>query len=226
MQADLAGRVRARLDALDLNPFEAARKAGLERSFVNDVLIGRKKSVREDGLRRMAEALECDPEFLTGHQTDARKVESAAEHLGGMLIIGVAETGVWRARGAGATAARIAPLLPDPRFPGVPCFAVMARGDGAALAGIDDGSLVVGLDYAAWRAGYGPLRDGLFAIVRRTRVAFDEVELSIRRVTVRLDAVILEVVSPTSYPDVPLEGRDGERVEIVGIADRAVHLLL
>jgi transcriptional regulator with XRE-family HTH domain len=54
----LARSVQARLNQLGRNPFEAARKGGLERSFINDILIGRKKSVRGDNIGRLATALD------------------------------------------------------------------------------------------------------------------------------------------------------------------------
>jgi len=58
MPSALARSVQARLNQLGRNPFEAARKGGLERSFVNDILIGRKKSVRGDNIGRLATALD------------------------------------------------------------------------------------------------------------------------------------------------------------------------
>jgi hypothetical protein len=224
MTIDLAGRIRARLDALDLNPFAAAKAAGLERSFVNDVLIGRKRSVREDGLRKLAGALECDAEYLTGHQDTPRA--GAADHAQGMPLIGVAETGVWRTTPAGAVEARVVPLLPDPRFPGIACYAVTARGDGGSLVGIDDGDIVVALDFAAWRERHGPLRDGLVVLVRRTRADLGVSELSVRRVSISVDAVTLDCCSHAAYPSFPLEGSAGERVEIVGLVDKAVRLFM
>lgn len=54
----LIDKVRDRLDDLDRNPFEAARIGGLERSFINDFLIGRKKSVSYDNLPHLAKALD------------------------------------------------------------------------------------------------------------------------------------------------------------------------
>ena len=58
MPSALARSVQARLNQLGRNPFEAARKGGLERSFINDILIGRKKSVRGDNIGRLATALD------------------------------------------------------------------------------------------------------------------------------------------------------------------------
>jgi hypothetical protein len=56
MVYELQRAVIARLKELKRNPFEAARLGGLERSFVNDILIGRKRSVRGENLERLARA--------------------------------------------------------------------------------------------------------------------------------------------------------------------------
>lgn len=54
----LPGIVAKRLQDLERNPFEAARVGGLERSFMNDLLNGKKKSVRGDNLEKLARALD------------------------------------------------------------------------------------------------------------------------------------------------------------------------
>ena len=223
MQADLAGRIRLRLNQLDINPFEAARRAGLERSFINDVLIGRKLTVREAGLAKIARGLECDPAYLTGHQETPRAL--AADPAQGMAVMGVCETGVWRSAGA-AVPATVAPLMPDPRFPGVPNLALMARGDGGAAAGIGDGDYVVALDYGRWEEREGPVRDGQLCVVRRERIEWQEAEVAVRRASVRGGDVTLAACALRDLPAVSLRDQPGERVEIVGIIDRAVRLFL
>lgn len=65
MAYELQRVVMERLRELDRNPFEAARLGGLDRSFVNDILIGRKRSVRGDNLERLARALDWDSRILT-----------------------------------------------------------------------------------------------------------------------------------------------------------------
>jgi transcriptional regulator with XRE-family HTH domain len=57
---ELRALIRRRLEALGINSFEAARRVGAQRTFVNDILSGRKQSVRGDNLRRLADALEMD----------------------------------------------------------------------------------------------------------------------------------------------------------------------
>jgi len=64
MAYELQLAVIERLKELNRNPFEAARVGGLERSFVNDILIGRKRSVRGENFERLARALDWDSRLL------------------------------------------------------------------------------------------------------------------------------------------------------------------
>jgi transcriptional regulator with XRE-family HTH domain len=60
MSSDLKTLVKRRLVELGINPFEAARRGRLERSFVNDLLNGKKRSIRGDNATKLAAALEVD----------------------------------------------------------------------------------------------------------------------------------------------------------------------
>jgi len=57
---DLAETIRRRLKDLDRNPFEAARRGGLERGFINDILQGKKRSVRGANLDKVAMGLDME----------------------------------------------------------------------------------------------------------------------------------------------------------------------
>jgi phage repressor protein C with HTH and peptisase S24 domain len=62
--ASLKDTVQRRLDDLEKNPFEAARDGGLERNFINDILNGKKVSVRGANLEKLARGLETTPSAL------------------------------------------------------------------------------------------------------------------------------------------------------------------
>lgn len=66
--------VQQRLKDTDQNPFEAARRAGLDRYFINDILLGKKQSVRGGNLEKLALALLCDPADLIS--SSARRPEA------------------------------------------------------------------------------------------------------------------------------------------------------
>lgn len=56
--------IRERLDAIGRGPVEAATAAGLQKHFINDILHGRKQSVRGANLDKLAGALDVKPADL------------------------------------------------------------------------------------------------------------------------------------------------------------------
>ena len=56
--------VARRLEELGRNKFTAAREGGLERGFLNDFLIGRKKSAQGENFSKLAAALGWVPAQL------------------------------------------------------------------------------------------------------------------------------------------------------------------
>jgi SOS-response transcriptional repressor LexA len=97
-------RVVARLAALKINAYEATRRAipPFEKTFVEDILAGRKKSVSSKNLRRLADALDCDSSYLLGDQAQPRAAKKAsARPLAGrqplsIPVVADAETGAFR----------------------------------------------------------------------------------------------------------------------------------
>lgn len=164
----LRERVKERLDALEINPFEAARRGKFERSFVNDLLIGKKSTVRQKKLIELAEALECDPEYLTGLQGVPRSGGS----VGAIRLAGVIEAGAWRTKGSFSPPPDPLPLTPDPRYPANLQEAYLVRGDHAAGLGVIDASVVTVY------TGQISLRNGDVVVARQSRN--DDEELSIR----------------------------------------------
>lgn len=207
MDSTLAERVRERLEALGINPFEAARRAGFERSFVNDLLIGRKKSVRGASLLKLAAALGCDPAYLVGMQAAARHTPE-----GGAAWPGAVE--------ACAAAQICAATPPDPRHDVAAQRAFCVLDDHAEEAGIRRGSCLV-----AYRPAPGDgLSDGDLAVVRRSHEE-GGAETAIWRLSVTLDG--LRLIPPGGGDSVPLRTgteADAEGVELLGIVSMAVRL--
>lgn len=213
--SDLKVRVQSRLDFLGINAFEADRRGGLKRGYVNDILNGRKKSVRGEGLALLAVALECDETYLTGHQ-GAPRIETGDEAQG-MPVTLTCEADTWRPQRAGAIAAIAIPVLPDPRYPNATHVAALIRGDSADQVGLCDGAFAVGVNFEQWQARGNKLSDGLLCIVKRFRAQFDEVEYSIRRVRAGENGVALIAPSARHYRDLALGEGQGETVEIVAV---------
>lgn len=79
--SDLKSFVENRLADLDRNPFEAAREGGLERSFVNDILIGKKRTVSGGNVNKLAQALDATASDIIsamGTGSPRRSVEQTA----------------------------------------------------------------------------------------------------------------------------------------------------
>jgi hypothetical protein len=182
MENLLRDRIRERLDALNLNPFEAARRIPAERAFLNDLLIGKKKTIRSNALHRVAEVLDCDTGYLMGAQDMPRRAappQASPERPDSapltVALAGVAEAGAWRSPPRSGPPQAL-PLAPDPRFPAASQGAFLIRGDHAAWLGAGDGSVIL----AVTGAGY---RDGDVVLIRRTRKSEDgpEEEITLRR---------------------------------------------
>ncbi|SCM73452.1 putative phage repressor [uncultured Pleomorphomonas sp.] len=73
MTTDLKSFVESRLALLGRSPADANRVGGFTRTFVNDILNGRKKNVRGDNLLALAKALDCSPEDILDAQTAGEK---------------------------------------------------------------------------------------------------------------------------------------------------------
>lgn len=168
MSERLRTRVRERLDAKGLNPFEAARMAGLERSYVNDLLIGKKHTVREKKLPALASILDCDPDYLMGAQDTPRR---SGGGRGGMRMAGIVEAGAWRSASSFVSSAGPMPIEPDPRFPPNEQEAYRVRGDHAAGLGILDASILCIATTAGLEATGRKLHDGDVVLVRQSNSA-------------------------------------------------------
>lgn len=216
----MAETVKERLDALRMNTFEAERRAGLKKGFVNDLLIGRKETIRRNSLEKLARALECDPEFLTGHQITP-KLSSDQRARGGEILSsvrfgGVVEAGTWREIALISTDHEDVPTSPDQRFPADAQTAYLVRGSSAARLGINDGSVVIGCDTAAFEENYRRVRDGDAVVVRRWRQNRTEVELSIRIIS---GSALVSAADGTAHAE-----RNDPDTDVLAVVVRAIRI--
>lgn len=70
MKHGLKDRVQARLTAIGKGPVEAATAAGMERTYIHDILEGKKQSVRVNKLEELARALDTTVGYLIGATED------------------------------------------------------------------------------------------------------------------------------------------------------------
>jgi len=212
----LRSRVRERLDAKGLNPFEAARMAGLERSYVNDLLIGKKQTIREKKLPALASILDCDPDYLTGAQDTPRRGGGRP----GMRMAGIVEAGAWRSVDAPASSVGGSlPIEPDPRFPSAEQEAYRVRGDHAVGLGILDASILCIATMGGLEAVGRRLRDGDIVLVRQSNGRLFEL-------TARVYEETREGVRLSARPSIEGEFADFKLpdVEIVGLVLRSIRV--
>lgn len=196
----VAERVKNRLAELSMNAAEAARKAGLERTFVHDLLGGRKKTIAADALVSLADALNCSPEYLVGRSDHATRAE--------VHISGIIEPGAWRdhRKIAALPSARVS--LTDGATK-----AYLARGCSANRLGVIDGTIILAIEHQ------GPVIPGEAYIVRREQGPLEE--LSIR--VVRRTNESTTLIRPTEIDPEPIPATDPS-VHIVGKVVKAVTL--
>ena len=96
-------RIRSRLKALgNPPPSSLAQKYGLGRDFIRDLVADppRKKSIGSDKLQSLAQALQCDVEFLSLAQTEPMRRKKGSGRsdppLARAPFIGFLEVGAWR----------------------------------------------------------------------------------------------------------------------------------
>lgn len=211
-------RVNQRLIELGLNASEAARRGGLERSFVKDLLLGKKKSVRGVGLLRLAFALNVSPAWLTGHSEELGSPpdiselppEHGAETKGPpseskaiqeyVEIAGIAEADVFRPADLPGSPAFFHRICRLPEYPDARQCAYIHRGDGMDEIGILDGMAVLAVNFADYAEQRGGLTEGMVVVAKRVRGEGEDVEVEISVRQVHYDAGRIELLCRSSNP--------------------------
>jgi hypothetical protein len=92
MENELQKIVSRRLDELGLGPVEAATRAGLERTYIRDIVQGKKLSVRTDKLESLARALQLDAKDLGLSKATSVSGDSAVRRV---PVKGFVQAGHW-----------------------------------------------------------------------------------------------------------------------------------
>lgn len=96
---DLREIVTRRLAELGLGPVEAAVKAGMERSYIRDIVEGRKKNIRNDKLHDLAAALQLDATALLQNQylpiEQVEELKNSKAPAGYVAVIGKVAANTW-----------------------------------------------------------------------------------------------------------------------------------
>lgn len=71
----LIARIKERLKAVGMSAQQAAKAAGFERTYLNQLFSGKKESLVWENLVKIAEVLDCDPLYLKGEIDAPRAVD-------------------------------------------------------------------------------------------------------------------------------------------------------
>lgn len=210
MENIVAARIQARMDELGKNPSSVALEAGLGRSSVRDILLGRVLHPRIDTLRKIAVPLECTIDYLTGEseKPDAVGIRRHLWHMDAMIDHpDLIEAGVFRRVSPGTPWEPIEDAetflqvsLADPRLP-VWRPSIYIMGDNS-LENINilkgDGITAINHPYDAQI----PLTNGALVVVRQSIRELEIEEISARQVEVTKEGISLVCRSKASYPPI------------------------
>ncbi|MCZ8098169.1 MAG: helix-turn-helix transcriptional regulator [Burkholderiales bacterium] len=226
-------RVEERVKALGLNPFDLAVRHGLNRHFIHDILNGKKLSVQARNMRKLAEALRCSPDYLTGKADTPGAPALPPPPLPAyppskfVTVIGECEAGTFRnLRIMAARPKRTIPVALDPRLPASDQGAFLVLDGSLEASGVMRGMFLICATPAAYERSIGPVSGGGVVVVQRTRTT-GEVEVTAREI-VPGPALAPNPIDPSSA-SMPLpapEGMpDGEDViRVIGVALSAARL--
>ncbi|WP_292463554.1 S24 family peptidase [Mesorhizobium sp.] len=215
MENQLQKIVARRLVELGLGPVEAATKYGLERTYIRDIVEGKKKSVRTDKIELLARALQLDPGDLSISKSTAA-TETRLVTVKGFVQAGVwAETWEWH-----DDEHYVVPVPDDPALRPYTLHAAETRGPSMNKR-YPDGTILVFTDLIETGS---PLEFGKRYIVERERSD------GLREATVKQlwrDEsgkvwLVPESDDPRFQESIPIEGHDDDTIRVVGRVRYAV----
>lgn len=185
-------RLRERLDSLGMTARDAALRSGLERTYVTDVMEGRKQNIRVSAIIKLAETLECSTDYLRGNRSDVgggAKLSRASDFEGApvtkmsetLVLAGGIEPGKFDFPNPIRDKVNI---NPDKRYLDARQCAFKVIGGDLVSAGMPDGTLLVCVNAQDYVERYGPLKNGSTAIVKTSSSKMSGRELAVRRLEI------------------------------------------
>lgn len=238
MERSLKIVVEDRLRVLDLGPIEAATAAGLERTFIRDIVEGRKETIRQSSLAKLAAALRWSPAQLNAalagqEPMDGDEIRPVDSPLIPVRVQGVVEAGAWRAVAEfdDVQDERVFDTR-DPDFPQASLFASDVAGD--SMNDLKPRPIMPG-DRITWvrfddLGGRVPLRDGMVVVVEQLKDGGHLRERSVKQLELFEDHYEFHPRStnPKHKPIVvnrDFEADDGRTVEVIGLVRKVMNTI-
>lgn len=209
------------------------KKIGMSPAVVNKILDGSSVSPRYSTLSKIAKALKVSVEDLTGEKTTTDREsfeliklpgetwEKFDDESHGYHVRWRAEAGSWREADIDQTEPEtyIVPLQSRNRQ--VRRFLARVAGDSMNKAGINDGEIVICLD---WIELDEPMQDGQIVLVQQTKDGGHMIETTVKQLRIFMDRYELHPRStnPIHKPIVVNHGdgdTDGREVRIIGLVE-------
>lgn len=190
----LVGRIKERLEALNLSARKASEKTGygpdLIRNIERSAKLGKPHNARTDTLNALAVVLQVSPEWLI--HGDSEKISGYGSDLirfnavpAAMIVRGFVQAGVWQEVGAmDQTECESYSALPDSRYSAAYQFLLIVRGDSMDAAEpvpIRSGALLKCVSFDAYG---GQVQNGQIAVIHRFREAGGLCEATVKRVRI------------------------------------------
>jgi SOS-response transcriptional repressor LexA len=94
MESTLQTRVKERMGALGLNPFETAKRANLGASYVRDILRGKTRMPNAENIAKLAAVLETTADYLMDRSSDST-LRVVAAKVEGVPVLGRVAANTW-----------------------------------------------------------------------------------------------------------------------------------
>ncbi|MGI2036389.1 LexA family protein [Rhizobium panacihumi] len=217
METSLQKRLKLRMDIVGLNAHETALRAGLNPSYVRDILRGKSKKPALENLQKLAYALETTIDWFT---TDAVEADNDNPNdprfeVTNIQVRGVIQAGAWLDRTLNDDDYEnyeTIPVARDPRFPRAKQYGLKVNGDSMDLV-YPDGSYVTCVDFAD--SGIS-IKSGLTVHIERRNGHLVEATLKVIEMTDTGWMLVPQSSNPKHVP-FRLEGEPATEIVICGI---------
>ncbi len=208
----VAERIQARMEELGKNPSSVALEAGLGRSSVRDILLGRVAHPRIDTLKKIAAPLKCTVDYLTGEsdKPDGVSLERKYWFMDGLVTNPVpAEVNVFRKPfpdeqypAASEAHSMLNVDFAEPRLPGWRTNVYTLQDNSLELLGIFRGDSLTGVHHPDDLQL--PLNHGSLVAVRQSISVPEVHEISVRMVETMDNGIALVCRSKTDIPPIAI----------------------
>jgi len=238
----LATKILKRLQELEKSPAAASVEAGLDKSFVRDILNGRKKSMQVKTATELAKVLGWNvSQLLSDDGVESEEMFSSSlpspsdEHdqpddAFGIQFGGAVGAGPFRVTNNldQDAARRVIPIEPDPRYPVADQSACQVEGDSVNREDIVQGMWLHVVSRDAWERRHGSIPDKKLVVAMALRDHGATKELGVKILRLFLDRIELQPNStnPAHQPWIIPHKREDDNVlvEVIGVVLKAVKL--